>query len=197
MNFLALSFVLLCAPGALLDFAMKEWKADPYIEVRDAYKWLFQATRGGEHMAPSEEMARDYLSGEWKTLAQPLKEEKLWQPLCEDGSIGRLNLRPFRADGGRMNDMLSVFLAGSRNFTQSAEDFLAAWQELGQRLKGLKKKRAGGLNFAAWQKIDGEMKAKNYPAIEHSERYERVRRPAYRVLPAAEMKKLTASLKRN
>jgi hypothetical protein len=194
MKFLALSFVLLCAPGALLDFAMKEWKADRYIEVRDAYKWLFQATRGGEHMAPSEEMARDYLSGEWKTLAKPQPNEKMWQPLCEDGSIGRLNLRPFRADGGGMDDVLSAFLAGSRSFTQSAEDFLAAWQEFGVRLR---KKRAGRLNFAAWQKIDEEMKAKNYPAIEHSERYERGRRPAYRVLPDAEMKKLMASVKRN
>jgi hypothetical protein len=192
MHFLALSFVLLCAPGALLDFAMREWKADRYIEARDAYKWLFQATRGGEHMAPSEEMARDYLSGEWKTLAQPLEEEKLWQPLCEDGSIGRLNLRPFRAEGGKMDDVLSAFLTGARNFTQSAEDFLTAWQELGQRLK---RKRAGGLNFAAWQKVDGEMKAQNYPAIEHSERYEKGRHPAYRVLPGAEMKKLMASLK--
>jgi hypothetical protein len=197
MKFLALSFVLLCAPGALLDFAMKEWKTDRYLEVRDAYKWLFQATRGGEHMAPSEEMARDYLSGEWKTLAKQEPNEKIWQPLCEDESIGRLNLRYFRAEGGKMDDVLSAFLSGSQNFTQSTENFLAAWQELGARLKGLKRKRAGRLTFAAWQKVDEEMKAKNYPAIEHSERYERERHPAYRVLPAAEMKKLMSGLKRN
>jgi len=38
------------------------------------------------------------------------------------------------------------------------------------------------------------MKAKNYPAVHHSEAYTKAFSPAYRILPAAEMKDLTGKL---
>jgi hypothetical protein len=192
MKFLALSLVLLCAPGALLDFAMKEWKADSAIEVDDAYKWLFQATRGGEHAVPDEQSAREWLDGEWKALGVAQKDELAWQPLCKDDSIGRLNLRPFKTSGGNSEAVLTAFLQSSKDFDQSKENFIAAWTGLGKKLK---KKPRGKLNVAEWQKLDDVMRAKDYPAVHHSKNYNEVRQPAYRVITGIEAKKLKILMK--
>jgi hypothetical protein len=193
MKFLALSFILLCAPGALLDFAVKQWKADPAVEMQDAYKWLFQATLGGEHAVPGEDMAREWLEGEWKTLGVPPEKEPLWQPLCKDESIGRLNLRVFSAEDGKMNDVLTAFIESSKKFDRNKENFIVAWNELGKRVK---KKPQGKLTRAEWEKVDTEMKAKDYPAIHHSKNYEDARHPAYRILTAGQYKKIISNLKK-
>ena len=45
---------------------------------------------------------------------------------------------------------------------------------------------------AEWRRLDREMRARGYPAIHHSPEYENARRPAYRVLPAAQARPLLA-----
>ncbi len=187
MNLLAIALLISCLPSALMDFAIPKWKADKNIAIDDAYKWTFQATRGGEHAAPSGEAARKWLTGEWETLGVAKPDEPVWEPLCPGGEIGRLNLRPFRSNGGKSDDLLNAFLASSRDYRSDGKNFAAAWNELGKRLK---KKPIGSLDHKAWAKLDGEMKAKNYPALHHSENYSKTNDPAYRILTFAEMKKL-------
>lgn len=197
MKFLALSFVLLCAPSAMLDFATKQWEKMPAFEVQDAYKWLFQATRGGEHAVPGEEMARKWMENEWATLSEPQKDEPLLEPLCGDGkdtSISRLNLRPFRAAGGTMDSALFAFIESSKKFDQSKENFLIAWSELGKRLK---KKPHGKLNSDEWKKFDETMRAKEYPAVHHSKGYGAAYKPAYRIIAGEQARKILAELKKN
>src|SRR3982751_389691 len=101
MQVFAAVLVLACLPSALLDFAIPKWKADKSVHIEDAYKWLYQATRGGEHAVPDEDSARKWLDGEWQFLGNPLKDEPDWEPLCPGSEIGRLNLRPFKAGGGK------------------------------------------------------------------------------------------------
>jgi hypothetical protein len=103
-----------------------------------------------------------------------------------------LNLRTFKASGGKVDDLLAAFLASSREYRSEQSSFVNAWLELGKRLK---KKPAGKLNHKEWSRLDAEMKAKNYPAIHHSETYEKANHPAYRILTSAEMKKLLAKSK--
>lgn len=185
MNFLGLIFILACLPSALIDFATPIWKSEPAMQIEDAYKWIYQATRGGEHAAPDREMAKAWLDKEWKSISEPRANEPLWQPLCEDGSIGRLNLRPYKQKGGSPDDLADAFVAGAKEFKGSEGDFLAAWNELGKRLK---KRSSGSLSRKDWKRLDADMKKKQYPAIHHSERYNEALNPTYRILPAAEMK---------
>lgn len=189
MNFLGLIFILTCLPSALVDFVLPIWKTEPAMQMEDAYKWIYQATRGGEHAAPDREMAKAWLDAEWKTISEPMANEPLWQPLCEDGSIGRLNLRRYKQKGGDRDDLVDAFVAGAREFKGTESDFLAAWNEFGKRLK---QKAVGGLDHKKWKALDKAMKVKKYPAIHHSEKYNKVLRPAYRILPAGEMKKVLA-----
>lgn len=192
MSIFGIILLLVCTPTALLDFAIPKWKADKNVRIEDAYKWTYQATRGGEHAVPDAESARSWLDGEWQTLGKPAANEPLWEPLCRDGKIGRLNLRSFKAKGGKEDDLLEAFLASSREYKTEQSSFVDAWLELGKRLK---KKSAGKLDHRSWTNLDEEMKAKNYPAIHHSKTYEKANHPAYRILTSAQMKKLLAHSK--
>ena len=192
MNLLAIAFLLSCLPTALIDFALPKWKADKNVRIDDAYKWTFQATRGGEHAVPDTDLARKWLDNEWSSMGTVANDIAVWEPLCPGGEIGRLNLRPFKTKGGAPDDLLDAFLASSREYRSDGANFIAAWNELGKRLK---KKTYGTLNYKNWSKLDAEMKAKNYPAVHHSEAYNNAEQPAYRILTAAEYKKLLANLK--
>lgn len=166
-------------PIALLDFAIPKWSSDDAVEIADAYKYLFQATMGGEHAAPDREAATAWLEREWNEMGETTANENTWETLCPDGSVGRLNLRPFKRSGSKQADLVDAFLASSREFSSDKQKFIAAWGELGQRLK---KKKIGRLDHRSWQAFDREMKEKNYPAARHSSGYRDAKRPAYRVL---------------
>jgi hypothetical protein len=187
MSSLASVLVPACTPSALLDFAVPIWKADMSVRMEDAYKWLYQATRGGEHAVSDKDSARKWLETEWQTLDKPLDNELEWEPLCPGGEIGRLNLRPFRALGGNQDDLLSAFLFSSHEYCPDATEFAAAWKEFGARLK---KHSIYGLAHEAWGELNRTMKGQNYPAIHHSTSYGQARHPAYRVLTRSSMKKL-------
>jgi hypothetical protein len=191
MSFLGTILLLACLPAALLDFATPKWKDEPNMEVRDAYKWLYQATNGGEHAVPSEAEAKQWLDKEWSSLERSKPTEFLWQPLCPDDSIGRFNLRPFKMNGGDQNDVLQAFLTSSNDLKGDGTAFREAWAELGKRLK---KQSIGKLNYKQWRRLDVEMKAKDYPAVHHSELYEQAFHPAYRILTRSEMLKLAEKL---
>ena len=193
MRTLAMAVVLTCTPHALVDLALARWRAEPEVRIEDAYKWLYQATRGGEHAVPDEKMARDRLEQEWQTLGEPRTDEPLWQPLCPDGAIGRLNLRPFRARGGKMEDLLAAFVDSSRTLHTDESGFIATWNELGKRLKHSSR---GRLTWRDWKTLDRKMRMAGYPAIHHSKTYDAARRPAYRVLTGEAARKLSAGLER-
>ena len=186
----ALTFILACTPIALLDFAISKWKADKNMRIEDAYKWTYQATRSGEHAAPDRESARKWLDREWSSMGEATEKVE-WVPLCPGSEIGRLNLRPFKSRGGKTHDLLDAFLASAAEYRSEPQAFVDAWNELGERLK---KRRIGQLMYSEWLRLDGEMKAKNYPAVHHSEQYNKTYRPAYRILTLKEARPLVPNL---
>lgn len=189
---MVMALVLICSPNALLDFALPLWSAESEIRIEDAYKWVYQATRGAEHAIPDEESARDWLESEWQTLNEPKPNEPLWQPLSPDGEIVRLNLRPFRARGGRMDDLLAAFVESSRKFDKNQSNLKAVWTELGKRLK---QKPIGAIRWKDWTSLDRKIRLSGYPSIHHSESFKRVNQPAYRVLSGEAARRLTANLR--
>lgn len=178
-------------PGLLLDFASAHWKSDPNMEIRDAYKWLYQAANGGEHAVPSRDAAKEWLDNEWSSFSDADVDEPLWEPLCDDESIGRVNLRVFKDRGGKSEDVLNSFLNSAAEYKGDGKTFAAAWSELGRRLK---KNPIGVLKYDDWKAFDAEMKTKDYPAVHHSEKYEAAHHPAYRIITKAEMEKLLKTL---
>jgi hypothetical protein len=182
--FLPLVLLCGCAPPSDPDaaFFLARAPADPELRIADAYKWLFHAARGGEHAVDNQTAVRLWLDREWETLGPPFPEEPLWTPLTADGRIGRLNLRPYKAQGGSRDALLAPFFAGAESFDADPARFRAAWRALGRALQA---QPAGFLTYSEWQRLDAEMRMRGYPACHHSPEYEQARQPAYRVLPAA------------
>lgn len=178
-SFLGVALLLMCSPSALLDFAAPIWKSEPAMRIEDAYKWIFQATRGGEHAIPDTASAKKWLDSEWSVAAKPLQGESLWTPLCPDGSIGRLHIRKFKAADGNEDDILRAFLNSANRFENKPEIFISTWLEFGKRLK---QAHLGKLTYKHWKKLNEKMKAENYPAIHHSKAYEKAFRPSYRIM---------------
>jgi hypothetical protein len=179
MNLFGIILLLACTPTALIDFAIPKWKTDTNTQIEDAYKYLYQATRGGEHAVSSNDAAKEWLDNEWQNLGLAIKNEPTWEQLCPDGTIGRLNLRPFKVEGGKADDLLKAFLASSSEYKTEPSTFTDAWAELGKRLK---KQSFDSITQKTWKRLDDEMKKKKYPAIHHSDAYKRANRPAYRIL---------------
>ena len=186
-------FLVSCssAPDPDAAFFLEQARADPDLRIEDAYKWLVHATRGGEHAVADGFAVRKWLENEWATLGPPQPDEPLWVPLTADGRIGRLNLRPYRAQGGAPEPLLAAFLASAESFDASPARFRAAWKALG---RALKQNPQGYLTYSDWRRLDREMRAQGYPALHHSPEYEQARHPAYRVLTAMEARKLADML---
>lgn len=187
----AITLILACTPTALLDFAVVKWQATKNMRIEDAYKWTFQATRGGEHAAPSHEAAAGWLDREWKSTGDQPADEKQWVPLCPGSDIGRFNLRPYKRMGGDPNDLVEAFVASAAQYRSEPTAFTEAWAELGRRLA---KKGFGHVTHREWLRLDAEMKAKNYPAVHHSEAYKKAYSPAYRILTLEQARRLIPSL---
>lgn len=180
-----------CTPSVLLDHAVLRWSTDDATAIEDAYKWLFQATRGGEHAAPDAESARKWLEREWASLGEAKENEPFWESLCPCGEIGRLNLRPFRDRGGSREALLDAFMTSCGQFAPDKDAFIAAWTELGRRLtQGV----LGVLSDSDWLEMELKMREEGYPAVHHSVDYRNVYTPAYRVITNTEYQRLAESL---
>jgi hypothetical protein len=192
----ALSLLLGLPAGPAVDnvvpFAEAAFRADPEVRIEDAYKWLFHATRGGEHAVRDEAAVGAWLEREWASLGLPEAGEPLVVGLRPDGALVRLNLRPFKARGGRPDELLSAFLRSARAFQAGGELFEAAWSTLGRRLDA---RPTGHLDGPAWRRFDAEARAKGFPASHHSAAYSAAHHPAYRVLTGDEARQLAASLR--
>jgi hypothetical protein len=188
---IALAAVASCQPSDMVDYGEAAWRGDDAIRIEDTYKWLFHATRGGEHAIRNEDAARKWLEREWVTLGSPEPGEPLIVPLRPDGALVRLNLRPFRARGGRLGDLFDCFVRSARFFHGSPDQFEAAWTELGRRLEASPREC---LDAESWRRLDSEARAKGFPAWGHSATFETAHHPAYRVLIGEEARKLIGSL---
>jgi hypothetical protein len=173
-----------------LAFPLDAWRADTALDIADAYKWIYQATEGGEHAAPSRAAAAAWLEQEWATLDAPLAGEPLVEPLGETGIV-RLNLRPFRARGGDPAALVDAFLASAADVRPDRQRFSREWHALGDELR---RGPIGRLTRAAWEALDARTAPEGYPAVHHSATYDRARRPAYRVLTAARARALVDGL---
>lgn len=168
---------LVLGPAALLETAESAWRRTPEMRIEDAYKWLYQATRGGEHAVVGEAGPRAWLLREWATLSAPGRSEPEVEVL--GGQVARVNLRPYRARGGDPEMLLAVFVASAERFERSPAGFATAWRALGERLE---RRGIGKIRHSDWRQLDDQARVGGYPAIHHSEPYRRAYAPAYRVV---------------
>jgi hypothetical protein len=155
------------------------------FQIEDAYKQIHQAFLGPGHAIPSEREAEALLQEEWEDLGEPRPDETMIEILIVDAPFVRVHLRPYRHAGGSVADLIPRFLR-SADHPVDLDGFVAAWNSLAVAI------RSGQEAFRPkeYQALDRRVRPANFPAIHHSEAYQQLWDPAYRVLSNAESKKI-------
>lgn len=150
----------------------------PAMGPRDVYKLLYQGVRGPEHLISSPQAFREYLAAEWQAL-KPGGDDSLREPIRPDGSLLRLNLRPFKAAGGSLEGLTAACLETACRPWGTQDELQQAWTCFVDFCK------AGSWPSLTLQELEtftSLLRENNFPPVHHSERYRELYQPAYRLL---------------
>ncbi len=157
----------------------------PLMRSTDLYKLIYQAAMGSAHRVQSINSARELFKEEISSVRSgPV--EPVVDIVAHDGSISRINIRPYLQAGFNPEKLIEMFVRTANEFTGSTIKLeLYCWWIL--RMK------ASGLLTVNIQDIDQyltEMAESGYPAVHHSSVYRDSYSPSYRVIASALIREL-------
>ena len=149
----------------------------PDMQLQDVYKLLHQAALGSEHAVGDEQAVQDWMNRELVEMgAGP--DDPLVDPIAPDGQIVRIHLRPYIRAGKDPQALLQAFIRTANEWHGSPDQLKSFGQSAAQFAReGLLPFHAGDLG--SYFII---MEQQGFPAAHHTEVYERLYRPAYRVV---------------
>lgn len=144
----------------------------PEMQIEDVYKLIHQAVMGSEHAITDPETARKWMERESAEMGRGPVEPVI-DPISPDGEIIRVHLRPYVLCGGTLEALLDAFIR-TANEHHGDIHLLESYWEIAASLDAFP--------ASVMDEFIRSMKAQNYPAVHHSSEYERLYRPAYRVI---------------
>lgn len=144
----------------------------------DVYKLIYQAVFGVGHLLANEKEAYTLLREEFDDLSERLQGEKLLEVINAEGTVCRMNLRPYKATGGNLDRLFHALLLTRDAVTGTKMDFLCLWNEV----KELTKRHSFPFSLTDMEKFESVFQKADLPVLHHSESYERFNRPSYRVI---------------
>jgi hypothetical protein len=166
--------------GDVISLITDHLERRPVMESRDVYKLLYQGVRGPEHIITSPSVFAERLKDEWNAL-NLAKGDPLWESIRSDGRLMRLNLRPYKAIGGCLDELAEACLETLRWSWGTSEDLRAAWENF---RAASRETRWPGASFNDIDPFTSWLEKEGFPAVHHSEGYRRLYRPAYRLVAA-------------
>ena len=163
------------ALACLLDAHLSRY---PLMQPEDVYKLLYQGILGPEHLISSPKEFAARLQEEYDVVF-PGHAEPLWEAVCPDGALGRVNLRPFKAKSGSPVALARACLETARQVWGAPQDLREAWATFVSLCRS-----GRWVAFSLPQVLDraSGLEEQGYPAVHHSQRYAQAYRPAYRLV---------------
>ena len=155
------------------------------MEPRDIYKLLYQGVRGPEHLISSPTVFAERLAAEWESL-DLTGGDPLWESIRPDGSLLRLNLRPYKVQGGHLDSLVATGLDTGRRIWGTQAELQLAWEGF---TAACRERSWPGMALDNVDAFSSWLEANDFPPVHHSERYRSLYRPAYRLV-AAEIRSL-------
>lgn len=149
----------------------------PKMEARDLYKFLHQAAMGSEHAVRDTNAVKVWMAKEVTGLDTTITNE-LIEPLSPDGSLVRVNLRPFIKAGDNPDELLKAFITTANKYSGSKETLV---QYLASAKEMIRRKQIP-VDESIFTSLTDELAKNGFPAIHHSLIYEKLYKPAYRVI---------------
>jgi hypothetical protein len=153
------------------DILKSHFTRYPEMQIQDVYKLIYQAALGSEHAVMNRHEACVRLEREIMQLGDEDVEPAIVDPISADGQIVRVHLRPFLAENGDPEALLTAFVRTANEF-HGDEQVLKNYWDIATHL--------GFFPPAAMDDFIQSMKG--YPAMHHSAIYTQRYRPAYRVI---------------
>lgn len=159
------------------EILMEEIARHPHSKVEDIYKFIHQAAFGSEHAVKDSSAVRKWLENEIEGLDYSLNDN-LIEPLSPDGQLVRVNIRTYLKEKFDLNLLLDAFIKTANSYKGSVKTFMIYWK-IAQELA-----KADKFSFTVFEMdIFFESQSKRgFPAVHHSQLYERNYKPAYRVV---------------
>jgi hypothetical protein len=159
--------------GILVDHAMRY----PLMLKADLYKLIHQAALGSAHAVRDRQAALDSLQGEASDLgAGP--DDPLLDPISPDGQILRVHLRPYLQAGKDLETLLQAFIRTANEWQGSITNL----KEYGAIAVRVAETWAGPTRQKDIADYFAGMELQGFPCLHHSKEYNRLYRPAYRVI---------------
>jgi hypothetical protein len=149
----------------------------PLMQVADLYKLLHQAALGSEHAVRNEQAARDLLERELAEMRNG-PDDPQTDPLSPDGQILRVHLRPYVRSGKDLEKLLAAFIQTANEWRGSPEKL----KEYGTTVARLVRSRTAEIPLKEIEAFFAKKEEQHFPAVHHSEVYEHLYRPSYRVV---------------
>ncbi len=152
----------------------------PRMQVQDAYKLIFQATMGPEHLLVSGQDFTRHLAREFELLT-PERDGRLLEPVRPDASLLRLNLRPYKHLQTTIDRLIPPLLQTAETAGGNKAALLDAWaifSRLGEAGVFSAFANADVRNFSH------HVEQGDYPVVHHSQVYRDAYHPAYRLISA-------------
>jgi len=150
----------------------------PCMEPRDVYKLLYQGVLGPEHNIENETAFRERLLAEFASL-EARQGEPLYEPVRPDGSLLRINLRPFKLQNGDLESLIAACLAAGRQKWGELEELKLAW---GAFCGLCQEGRWPEFALADISVLSAWLEAQGHRAVHHSPAYRSCYQPSYRLV---------------
>jgi len=163
------------ALACLLDAHLSRYRL---MQPGDVYKLLYQGILGSEHLIASPEEFAARLQQEYDAVSAK-DVEPLWEAVRRDGALGRLNLRPFKAQSGSLEMLTRACLETAEQVWGAPQDLRDAW------ITFVALCRSGHWTVFSLPQVLGlaaRLEEQDYPPVHHSPRFTEAYRPAYRLV---------------
>jgi hypothetical protein len=163
--------------AALSEILLDHVGRTPAMQVQDVYKLLHQAALGSEHAVRDEQAAWDLLEREMAGMGDG-PEDPLLDPISPDGQILRVHLRPYLQAGKNPEALLRSFFRTGNEWRGSPEKLKVYATTAARHSQA----GTGSIRREVIEAYFAKMELQDFPAVQHSEIYKHLYRPAYRVV---------------
>ena len=154
----------------------KQFSLYPEMKTQDLYKFIHQAAMGSEHAVNNSSAAKKWMEEEIAGMNTAYYNE-LYDTLAPGGKLVRVNLRPYLKSGYDPDLLVNAFVSTANNFKGSTDTLKYYWSI------ALKLSEQGDIPLNRKEMISfiREKESLKFPAVHHSELYNNLYHPAYRV----------------
>ena len=147
------------------------------LQVQDVYKLLYQSVYGPAHILSNLDAAKAYLEKELREI-KIANDEPLFEPLSLDKKIVRVNLRPYKLQGGETEMLFQVLQESARAIRGNDKDFNHLWDTFVTLVNSQKM----DFDNKAVALINEQKQRVGIQQMHHSSEYRLANKPSYRVI---------------